>query len=263
MAGLVPTRDGSQYYVNFQPVIPFTLNDDWNLIVRTIVPIVYQNDVFPDAGSQFGFGDTLQSYFFSPSQTVHGFTWGVGPALNIPTGSGPLLSSEKVSVGPTAVALWQGSGWTIGALANHLWSVTGPDDRARCQFHLHPALCGLHDEGCLDVLAEHRVDLQLGDQRLVGPDHAEIPKDREIGQAADPAFRWRSIMATSPMMSAQPDGARAGDDDPLAEVTRSSPSEPSLLRRRPKRPHPAVPSPSSALPNAKAHGARRNHGRVR
>jgi hypothetical protein len=32
-------------------------------------------------------------------------------------------------MGPTAVALWQGSGWTIGALANHIWSVAGEDDR--------------------------------------------------------------------------------------------------------------------------------------
>ena len=127
--GYGPDEDGSQYYLNFQPVIPVTLNQNWNLISRTIVPIVYQTDIFPGAGSQFGFGDVTQSFFLSPSQPWHGFVWGLGPVLGIPTGSGQLLSTEKVSIGPTAVALWQGSGWTIGALANQLWSVAGADDK--------------------------------------------------------------------------------------------------------------------------------------
>jgi len=126
--GIGPSQDGSQTYLNFQPVIPITLNDDWNLISRTILPIIYQDDAFPGAGHQFGLGDTTQSFFFSPSQTVNGFTWGVGPALGIPTATDSLLGSDKLSVGPTGVALWQGHGWTIGALANHLWSVTGNGD---------------------------------------------------------------------------------------------------------------------------------------
>jgi hypothetical protein len=128
--GIGPDEDGSQYYVNVQPVIPFALNEDWNLISRTIVPIVYQNDIFPGAGTQFGLSDTTQSFFFSPSQTVNGFTWGVGPVVGIPTATDDLLGTGKLSVGPTAVALWQGSGWTIGALVNHLWSVAGESDRA-------------------------------------------------------------------------------------------------------------------------------------
>ena len=127
--GIGPAGDGSQYYLNFQPVIPFTLNDDWNLISRTILPIAYQEDIFPDAGNQFGLGDTTQSFFFSPKQPFHGFVWGVGPAFGIPTATDSLLGSGKWSVGPTGVALWQGHGWTIGALANHLWSVTGDDDQ--------------------------------------------------------------------------------------------------------------------------------------
>ena len=128
--GIGPDEDGSQYYLNVQPVIPFTLNEDWNVISRTILPIVYQSDVFPGAGTQFGLGDVTQSLFFSPSHTVNGFTWGIGPVFGIPTATDDLLGTGKFSVGPTAVALWQGSGWTIGALANHLWSVAGPEGRA-------------------------------------------------------------------------------------------------------------------------------------
>ncbi|MGH6709894.1 MAG: transporter, partial [Bradyrhizobium sp.] len=78
--GIGPNEDGSQFYMNLQPVIPFKLGDDWNVISRTIIPTVYQNNIFPGAGSQFGLGDTTQSFFFSPRQSVSGFTWGVGPA---------------------------------------------------------------------------------------------------------------------------------------------------------------------------------------
>jgi hypothetical protein len=128
--GIGPDEDGKQWYVNVQPVIPFAINDDWNVISRTIVPIVYQDDVFPGAGTQFGLGDTTQSFFLSPSQSPGGLTWGVGPVFGIPTATDDLLGTGKLSIGPTAVALWQGSGWTIGALANHLWSVAGPEGRA-------------------------------------------------------------------------------------------------------------------------------------
>jgi hypothetical protein len=124
-----PAEDGSQTYVNIQPVIPFQLGPDWNLISRTIVPVIWQDDIFPGAGSQFGLGDTTQSFFFSPSHTVNGITWGIGPVFLVPTGTDDLLGTGKWGAGPTAVALWQGSGWTIGALVNQIWSFAGDDDR--------------------------------------------------------------------------------------------------------------------------------------
>ena len=33
-------EDGEQYYLNIQPVIPISISENWNLISRTIVPIV-------------------------------------------------------------------------------------------------------------------------------------------------------------------------------------------------------------------------------
>ena len=65
---LGPVDEGEQWQLNIQPVIPFSLNADWNLISRTIVPLIYQSDLFPGAGSQSGIGDVLQSLFFSPSR---------------------------------------------------------------------------------------------------------------------------------------------------------------------------------------------------
>jgi hypothetical protein len=61
-----PARDGDRYYLNVQPVIPVSLDKDWNLISRTIVPIIGQRNVFPGAGDQSGVGDITQSFFFSP-----------------------------------------------------------------------------------------------------------------------------------------------------------------------------------------------------
>ena len=64
-SGYGPSDDGAKLYFNVQPVIPFALNENWNLISRTILPIVYQNDILPGAGDQFGLGDAVQSFFIS------------------------------------------------------------------------------------------------------------------------------------------------------------------------------------------------------
>jgi hypothetical protein len=128
---LGPVDDGEQWQLNIQPVIPFSLNAEWNLISRTILPLVYQSDLFPGAGSQSGIGDVLQSLFFSPAApTAGGWIWGVGPALLLPTGNDDLLTADQWAAGPTAVALRQQGPWTVGALTNHLWSFAGDDDRA-------------------------------------------------------------------------------------------------------------------------------------
>ena len=126
---LGPVDDGKQWQINIQPMIPLSLNADWNLISWTIVPLIHQSDLFPGAGSQSGIGDVLQSLFFSPAApTAGGWIWGVGPALLLPTGNDDLLTADKWAAGPTAVALRQQSPWTVGALTNHLRSFAGDDD---------------------------------------------------------------------------------------------------------------------------------------
>jgi len=126
-----PADDGDRWLLNVQPVIPFDLNDEWNMISRTILPVVRQSDVFPGAGTQTGIGDVVQSIFFSPkAPTASGWIWGAGPVLLLPVGSDDLLTTDKWGAGPTAVVLKQSNGWTRGMLANHLWSFAGDDDRA-------------------------------------------------------------------------------------------------------------------------------------
>ncbi len=71
--------NGDRYQLNIQPVIPISLNDDWNIISRTILPVVSQDDIFPGSGSQSGLGDVVQSVFLSPKQpTESGWIWGAG-----------------------------------------------------------------------------------------------------------------------------------------------------------------------------------------
>jgi hypothetical protein len=125
------TEDGDQWLLNVQPVIPFTLNDGWNVISRSIVPIISQDAFFPGGDSEFGLGDTTQSLFFSPKAPgPGGITWGVGPAFLFPTATDDALGTGKWGAGPTAVVLRQSGPWTVGALANHIWSFAGDDDRA-------------------------------------------------------------------------------------------------------------------------------------
>jgi len=125
-----PLDEGSRVTLNVQPVIPFSLNEDWNLISRTIVPIVSQEDISPGSGDQFGLGDTVQSLWASPkAPSERGWIWGVGAAFLLPTATDDLLGADKWGAGPTAVALKQQGPWTFGGLTNHIWSFAGDNDR--------------------------------------------------------------------------------------------------------------------------------------
>lgn len=121
-----PAEDGDKLFVNVQPVIPMSINADWNVISRTILPLVTQDDIFPGAGSQSGLGDTVQSLFFSPVEpTSGGWIWGAGPVFLLPTATDDLLGADQWGIGPTGVVLRQQGHWTYGLLANHIWGVAG------------------------------------------------------------------------------------------------------------------------------------------
>jgi hypothetical protein len=114
-----------------QPVIPFSLNEDWNLISRTLIPIVDQRDFPTPALNESGLSDTTASFFFSPkAPTTGGWIWGAGPVFLLPTATQDVLGTEKWGIGPTAVALRQTGPWTVGILAGHVWSVAGDESRS-------------------------------------------------------------------------------------------------------------------------------------
>jgi hypothetical protein len=127
--------DRTQNVLNIQPVIPLKVSKDWNLIVRWIVPIIYQpigvpQEIGPQLQSTgvYGLGDMNPSFFLSPSKP-HKLIWGVGPTLVFPTATNTTyLGQGKFSMGPSVVALVQPKHWTIGFLANNIWSVAGQSD---------------------------------------------------------------------------------------------------------------------------------------
>jgi len=122
------------YVLNVQPVIPIHLNDEWNLITRTIMPIINQPSLFPTFGGAVhsttgtGFGDFNPSFFLSPAKPGE-LIWGVGPTFTLPTATDRDLGAGKWSMGPTGVALVMQGQWVYGALINNQWSVGGWGDK--------------------------------------------------------------------------------------------------------------------------------------
>jgi len=130
-SGLADDGLGQRWLLNIQPVVPISLNDKWNVISRTILPLASESDVVPGIPHESGLGDTTQSFFFSPKEPVGGWILGAGPAFLLPTATETALGSGKWGVGPTMVALKQTpTGWTYGLLWNHIWSFAGSSNRA-------------------------------------------------------------------------------------------------------------------------------------
>lgn len=125
----IGSGDGTRWTTNIQPVMPFSISEDWNLISRTVVPVIDQEGIaLGGANDAFGLGDTVQSFFFAPKTSDP--IWGIGPLFLIPTATDAVLGSEKWGAGPTGVVLKQAGPWTYGALVNHVWSFAGDNGRS-------------------------------------------------------------------------------------------------------------------------------------
>src|SRR5262245_13519961 len=115
------------WIMNFQPVIPIHITENWNLITRTIVPIINQPSLFPGMDSAFGMGDINPTVFLSPAKSKE-FIWGLGPTMTLPTATESELGSGQWSMGPAAVGLLMEGHWVVGALINQQWSIVGWSD---------------------------------------------------------------------------------------------------------------------------------------
>jgi hypothetical protein len=117
-------RERTQNILNFQPVIPFKLSDDWNLITRTIVPFIHQPSLEKGETSDNGIGDVNPTLFFATS-IAKDLMVGFGPTFTLPTSTQDSLGARKWSAGPAAVFVWTPGKWVVGALANNQWSFAG------------------------------------------------------------------------------------------------------------------------------------------
>ena len=117
--------DRTRNLLNIQPVIPLA---GGKIITRTIFPVLWMPDITAESGSySSGLADTTFTAFYVPPAKGN-LTWGPGVALDIPTG-GEMRGSQKWSIGPSIVVLAQPGPWTLGILANNVWSFAGNSDR--------------------------------------------------------------------------------------------------------------------------------------
>jgi hypothetical protein len=119
---------GTQNVLNIQPVIPISVNDDWNVITRTILPVVSMPSLGPGDSRTNGIGDVQFTAFLSPAQPGH-WIWGVGGVVQLPTNSNSELGNDNWGLGPSVVLLRleKGNPWVYGALVNNIWSVGNRD----------------------------------------------------------------------------------------------------------------------------------------
>jgi len=127
-----------RYTANIQPVIPLSLNKDWNLIIRTIMPVIYAQSPVRGGRDAWGLGDITQSFFISPKEPICGWILAAGPVALWPVATDRALGAGKWGAGPTALALRQEHGWTYGILANHIWSYAGWGDQNVSATFLQP-----------------------------------------------------------------------------------------------------------------------------
>jgi hypothetical protein len=135
--GIGPAQ-AMKYTANIQPVVPVSISQDWNLIIRTILPVIYAEAPAKGLDYHSGLGDTTQSFFLSPKEPVGGWILGAGPVAYWPTATDSALGAGKWGAGPTLVALRQEHGFTYGILANHIWSYSGWGDQYVNATYLQP-----------------------------------------------------------------------------------------------------------------------------
>ena len=179
-----------QSVLNIQPVIPIHLSEDWNLVTRTIIPVINQ----PWPQSRGGLGDINTSLFLSPANTgpncrTGKLFWGVGPILQFPTATNDVLGSSNYAAGPAGVVGYFGKTWVFG--------IIGQQPLVLClHLVLPPALYEFYDGPTLHQLQPAEGLVPLGFRRSLRPTGAR--KDRQVwtvpvGGAVGKIFRIGKI----------------------------------------------------------------------
>jgi hypothetical protein len=116
--------DNTMMQTLIQPVLPLALSKNWNIVSRTIVPLI--SAPAPDGTRAKGLGDIQEQIFFSNTKK-HKVITGFGPVFSFPTSTNEAWSTGQFAVGPTAVALMITKKWVFGAIANNLWRFAGSE----------------------------------------------------------------------------------------------------------------------------------------
>jgi len=119
--------DETQNILNIQPVFPFSVSEDWNIITRTILPVISQPEFMAGGDKVNGLGDLNFTTFLSPSE-ASSLTWGIGPTVIMPTATDDTLGPDKWSGGLAIIALGMPGNWVVGGLVSNVWSFAGSGD---------------------------------------------------------------------------------------------------------------------------------------
>jgi hypothetical protein len=150
--GIKP-NNGFKWTMNLQPIIPFSLTKDWNIINRFSLPVISQSNIFGNT-SQTGIGDAVVNVLLSPKESA--IIWGIGPAFYLPTGTSEFLTAKKWGIGPNILVIGQPGALTLGALYFHVWSFAGDEKRPILSFsYLQPFMTYALKEGWgLGIMSE-------------------------------------------------------------------------------------------------------------
>lgn len=176
-------NSGFAYTLQAQPVIPFALNENWNVISRTLIPLAYNN--YSPNGNDFGLGDIEASFYFSPTQSDDsGIIWGIGPVLLLPTATNSNLGAGKWGAGPTAVALIQKGPWTAGSLVSHVWSFAGNSNRSDVNMSLIEPFVSYDFGGGTSLNLSAEVNYDWVDRQWTAPINLSVSQIFQIGEQA-------------------------------------------------------------------------------
>ena len=128
-----PSGESREFHsFKFQPVMPMQLTDEWRVIVRPVIPIVYNEVPQGRPGNwdrEFGLGDVVLLTAFTTAEADSKWLWGVGPTWMFPTATDDALGTEKWSVGPAATVFYLGDKWILGGVWQNWFSFAGEGDR--------------------------------------------------------------------------------------------------------------------------------------
>jgi hypothetical protein len=105
-----------------QPVLPLPINKDFNVVSRTIVPVM--SIPTESGGKMQGIADIQEQIYFSP-RAAKGLIWGFGPVLSFPTATVSALATGQFAAGPTLVLLGMPGRFVVGCVANQMWRIAG------------------------------------------------------------------------------------------------------------------------------------------
>jgi hypothetical protein len=184
---------------NLQPLVPFSLSAQWDLIARPSITVTY----LPSPHEQFGLEDLQASFFLTPANATT-WIWGVGPIFQLPTASSPELGTGRWSAGPTAALIYSDGPWFGGILAYHLMSFAGNRDRGSVnQTYIEPQISYNFDSGWY-VQCDPPITY---DWTLDASNAWIIPMGADIGKAFKVGSQDFSLQVGAYDLLKRPDGA--------------------------------------------------------